>query len=130
LFKLPYQINLSFIGEYGSGLPYTPSNVNLVGGGFENSARRPQQMNVDMRVTKSFTMAGRELTFSANVYNLLDIRNEVNVYTDTGRSGYSLIQTYTAEDPNWNYNSLEEYMNRPSYYSSPRQIRIGVSTSL
>lgn len=130
LFKLPYKINLSFIGEYGSGLPYTPTNPDLVGGGFENSARRPQQMNVDMRVTKTVLVAGREVSFSANVYNLLDIRNEVTVYTDTGRSGYSLIPTYTSEDPNWTYNSLEEYLNRPSYYSSPRQIRIGISTSL
>jgi len=130
LFKLPYKINLSFIGEYGSGLPYTPTNPDLVGGGFENSARRPQQMNVDMRLTKTVMLASRELSFSANVYNLLDIRNEVTVYTDTGRSGYSLIPTYTSEDPNWSYNTLAEYLNRPSYYSSPRQIRIGVSTSL
>jgi len=130
LFKLPYKINLSFIGEYGSGLPYTPTNPALVGGGFENSARRPQQMNVDMRLTKTILVAGREIAFSANVYNLLDIRNEVSVYSDTGRSGYSLIPTYTSEDPNWQYNTLEEYLYRPSYYSSPRQIRIGVSTSL
>jgi outer membrane receptor protein involved in Fe transport len=130
LFKLPYKVNLSFIGEYGSGLPYTPANTNLVGGGFENSARRPRQFNLDMRITKSFVFAGRELSFSANVYNLLDIRNEVTVYSDTGRSGYSLIPTYTTQDPNWRYNSLEEYLYRPGNYSSPRQIRVGISTSL
>lgn len=130
LFKLPYKVNVSFIGEYGSGLPYTPTNPSLVGGGFENSARRPQQVNLDMRLTKSMVFAGREISLSANVYNLLDIRNEVSVYTDTGRSGYSLIPTFTSEDPNWNYNTLAEYLNRPGNYSSPRQIRIGISTSL
>ncbi len=130
LFKLPYHMNLSFIGEFGSGLPYTPTNPSLVGGGFENSARRPQQLNMDMRFTKSIDLVGREISFSVNVYNLLDIRNEVTVYTDTGRSGYSLIPTYTSDDPNWSYNSIAEYLNRPNYYSSPRQIRMGVSTSL
>ncbi|MCF6239075.1 MAG: TonB-dependent receptor, partial [Candidatus Marinimicrobia bacterium] len=130
LFKLPYQVNLSFIGEYGSGLPYTPTNPSLVGGGFENSARRPQKMNVDMRIMKTLNFAGRVVSFSANVYNLLDIRNEVSVYTDTGRSGYSLIPTYTIDDPNWEYNTLSEYLYRPGYYSAPRQIRIGISTAL
>ncbi|NQV15154.1 TonB-dependent receptor [bacterium] len=130
LFRLPYKINLSFIGEYGSGLPYTPETPNLEGGSFENSGRRPQNVNVDMRLTKSISVMGREISFTANVYNLLDIRNEVVVFSDTGRSGYSLIPTYTSEDPNWDYNTLEEYLNRPGYYSSPRQIRIGISTSL
>jgi len=130
LFKLPYQVNLSFIGEYGSGLPYTPSNPSLDGGSFENSARRPQSINVDMQLSKTMELVGREISFTANIYNLLDIRNEVSVFTDTGRSGYSLIPTYTAEDPNWEFNNLEEYLNRPSYFSSPRQIRVGISTSL
>ena len=130
LFKLPYHVNLSFIGEYGSGLPYTPSSPSLEGGSFENSARRPQQINLDMRLSKTLQLIGREISITANVYNVLDIRNEVSVYSDTGRSGYSLIPTYTAEDPNWDYNNLSEYLNRPGYYSSPRQIRIGFSTSL
>lgn len=130
LFRLPFKVNLSFIGEYGSGLPYTPTSLNLVGGSFENSGRRPTSINVDMRITKKFALMGREIGLTANVYNLLDIRNEVAVYSDTGRSGYSLIPTYTTQDPGWNYNTLEEYLNRPSYYSSPRQIRIGISTSL
>ena len=83
-----------------------------------------------MRLSKTLQLIGREISITANVYNVLDIRNEVSVYSDTGRSGYSLIPTYTAEDPNWDYNNLSEYLNRPGYYSSPRQIRIGFSTSL
>ena len=130
LFRLPYNVNLSFIGEYGSGLPYTPTSPTLEGGSFENSGRRPQTMNVDMRISKSVELMGRKISLMANVYNLLDIRNEIRVFSDTGRSGYSLIPIYTSEDPNWDYNTLSEYLYRPSYYSSPRQIRIGISTSL
>ena len=130
LFRLPYKVNLSFIGEYGSGLPYTPDTPNLEGGSFENSGRRPTSMNVDMRISKTIQFLGRDIGFTANIYNLLDIRNEVTVYSDTGRSGYSLIPIYTTQDPGWNYNTIEEYLNRPGYYSSPRQIRIGISTSL
>lgn len=130
LFRLPYKVNLSFIGEYGSGLPYTPDNPNLDGGSFENSGRRPSTVNVDMRISKAFEIIGRRVNFTANVYNLLDIRNEISVFSDTGRSGYSLIPTYTTQDPAWTYNTIEEYLDRPGYYSSPRQIRIGISTSL
>ncbi|MCF7841929.1 MAG: TonB-dependent receptor [Lentisphaeria bacterium] len=125
-FGLPYDFNTSFIGSYGSGLPYTPSFAGERTS-FENSERRPAQVNVDMRVTKSFRMIGTQWTFNLNVYNVLDRRNEVVVYSDTGRSGYSLIPTYTPEDQG--VNSLSDYLYRPDYYSAPRQIRIGLSAA-
>lgn len=128
LFKLPYDIVMSFVGEFGSGFPYTPNIPNL-GATFENSARKPATFNVDARASKTFTLAGREIAATLNVYNLLDIRNEITVYGDTGSSEYSLIPTYTAEDTNWQYNTLGEYLYRPGYFSSPRQIRLGISTS-
>ncbi len=128
LFKLPYNIVASFIGGFGSGLPYTPSVPNL-GTTFENSARKPPTFNVDARFSKTFDLYGREIAATMNIYNLFDIRNEVSVYGDTGSATYSLIPTYTSEDLSWGVNTLGEYLYRPGYFSSPRQIRIGISTS-
>ena len=87
LIKLPFAVNVSFVGEYGSGLPYTPNSPTLEGGAFENSARRPQTMNLDMHFSKLIELGKRKINLTANVYNLLDIRNEIMMYDDTGRSG-------------------------------------------
>ena len=65
-----------------------------------------------------------------NVYNLFDIRNELTVYSDTGRATYSLVRTYTPQYTGPGFNSLDEYQVRPDYYSAPRQIKIGFSLSL
>jgi len=53
----------------------------------------------------------------------------LTVYGDTGRSSYSLIPTYTPQYSGPALNSLDEYLIVPSYYSSPRQIRIGLGIS-
>ncbi len=124
--KLPFDITASFIGSYGSGLPYTPS-FSGTRTSFENSERKPAQMNMDLRMSKSFMFFATRWTLNMNIYNLFDRRNEVVVYTDTGRSEYSLIPTYTQE--NQTYNALSEYLYRPDYYSAPRQVRIGLSAS-
>jgi len=53
------------------------------------------------------------------------IENEEEVYNDTGRATYSLIPNYTGEvlGPN----TLSEYLYRPYYFSSPREIRLGAA---
>jgi outer membrane receptor protein involved in Fe transport len=118
---------ISFIGQYGSGLPYTPA---LAGTrlSFENSERKPAQFNVDFRSHWSMAIGGFNLRFQVNVYNLFDIRNERLVYSDTGRATYSLVPTYLPEEQK--YNTLSEYLTRPDYFSPPRQIKIGCSVVL
>lgn len=128
MFMLPFDIYTSFICEYGSGFPYTPTVPNL-GTTFENSDRKPATFNVDARLSKTMVFDGWELAFTMNIYNLLDIRNELSVYGDTGSAEYSLIPTYTPEYSGWAYNTLAEYLYRPGYFSAPRQIRIGLSTT-
>ena len=76
-----------------------------------------------------FQISGIKMSLSMNVYNLFDFRNELTVFSDTGRSTYSLVPTYTPQYSGPAYNSLDEYLIRPDYYSSPRQIKIGLSVS-
>ena len=65
-----------------------------------------------------------------NVYNLFDIRNELTVYNDTGRSSYTLLSTYTPQISGPGFNTLDQYLTRPDFYSSPRQVKIGFSISM
>jgi hypothetical protein len=61
------------------------------------------------------------------VFNLLDIKNEREVFASTGRAGYSLdVVRYSGLRPR-GVNTLEEYYIRPDFYSPPRQIQLGFS---
>ena len=115
---------ISFVGQYGSGLPYTPTYRGLRTS-FENSERKPPSWNVDLRSHYDFTFNRLRLSLYLLVYNLFDHLNENYVYTDTGRATYTLISTY--EGRVYGPNTLEEYLLRPDYFSPPREIRLGLS---
>jgi len=116
---------VSFNGQFGSGLPYTPSSLSGDRIAFENSERKPARISVDMRAHYKIQLSDRtELTLLCNVYNLFDRRNENFVYTSTGRAGYDLESQ--SQQTRQNFNTLEEYLTRPDYYSSPREIKFGI----
>lgn len=122
---IPGNYIISAIGKYGTGLPYTPSIQNQRTG-LENSDRRPSFFNVDLFITKYFNVWNSQLSIFARVYNLFDTANEVDIFTDTGRAGYSLEVTRSQEPPR-GVNSIEEYYTRPDYFSAPRSIQLGLS---
>jgi hypothetical protein len=115
----------SLIGRLGSGLPYTPALQNQRTG-LENSDTRPAVFNIDLYLTKYLMMMGRGLSLFLKVYNLFDTANEVNVFTDTGRAGYTLDLTRSQAQPR-GVNTLQEYFTRPDFYSAPRQVILGAS---
>ncbi|MBU1098402.1 MAG: TonB-dependent receptor [Bacteroidetes bacterium] len=117
----------SFIGRLGSGLPYTPSIQNQRTG-LENSDNRPAMFNVDLFVTKYILLFGTKVSVFAKIYNVFDIKNEQEVFGDTGRAGYTLELTRDQQRPR-GVNTIEEYYRRPDYYSAPRQIQIGAAFS-
>lgn len=117
----------SFIARLGSGLPYTPSFQNQRTG-LENSDSRPMFFNADLYLTKYVNLFGYAFSVFLKVYNVFDNPAEINVFTDTGRAGYSLELTRAQQAPR-GANSLQEYFTRPDFYSSPRQVVIGTSLS-
>jgi hypothetical protein len=122
---------VSFVINYGSGFPYTTTNTSGQRTSFENNGRKPATYNMDMRSYYNFSIS-KSIQVSAhiNVYNIFDIKNELTVYSDTGRSTYSLTPTYTPQYSGPMLNNLNEYLVVPTYYSPPRQIKIGLSFSL
>jgi len=121
---------LSFVFNYGSGFPYTTQFADTRTA-FENNALKPATYNMDMRGYYNFVLF-KDFMVSThiNIYNLFDTRNELTVYNDTGRSTYSLVPNYTPQFSGPQLNSLDQYLVRPNYYSTPRQIKIGVSVSI
>jgi outer membrane receptor protein involved in Fe transport len=122
---IPGDFIASFISRLGSGLPYTPSLQNQRTG-LENSDNRPGIFNVDLYLTKYFNLFNQQVSIFMKVYNLFDTANELQIFSDTGRAGYTLELT-RAQEPPKGLNSLQEFFTRPDFYSSPRQIIIGAS---
>lgn len=121
---IPGDFNLGIIAKYESGFPYTPE-LQSIQKSSENSARMPPKTNVDLQFNKDFIIGKSILSFFVRVFNLFDTRNELDVYRDTGRAGYSLISRYTPQYQG--PNTLNEFLNRPDFYSEPRRILIGLS---
>ena len=63
-----------------------------------------------------------------NVYNLLDTRDAVAVYSDTGSPDYTT--NITPERVPYNakrIGTVESYVLRPDWYTAPREIQCGLS---
>ncbi len=124
-------MGISMINRFETGRPYTP-RVQGQRNAQENSGRKPYHFTTDLNMYKYFKIGNSTLKFVVKVYNLFDRKNENYVHDDTGRANSSLVPTYAGKNvmehqDNPAVHSLDEYLYRPTYYSNPRQILLGVS---
>ncbi|MGE5812035.1 MAG: TonB-dependent receptor plug domain-containing protein, partial [Ignavibacteria bacterium] len=118
----------SLIARYGSGLPYTPTPNGLRTTTFpENSEKKPTTFNVDLQAYYRLKLMDIDLTLILNVFNLFDKRNEIQVYSESGRAGYTVIPG--REDIPVVVSTLDDYLTRPDFYSAPRLIKLGLQIS-
>lgn len=122
---IPGDFIISAIGRWGTGLPYTPA-IQDQRTGLENSDNRPSIFNVDLYMTKYFDILNQQFSLFLKIYNLFDTANEIEIFTDTGRAGYTLELTRGNQRPR-GVNTLKEFFSRPDYYSAPRQVILGAS---
>ncbi len=122
---------LSLISQFGSGYPYTPSinkastqgiNTSLVN--LTNSRRKPLTFHVDMNFIYKLNLLSVKTEFFIKVFNLFNRRNELTVYSDTGRANSTL--TITSIEQYGRPNTVSEYYNHREWYSAPRQVQIGL----
>jgi outer membrane receptor protein involved in Fe transport len=121
----PGDWNVGAIMQFGAGFPYTEDIRVSNGIRFENGGKKPTTMNLDLRAEKTFEWEGVSLTAFALIYNVLDIKNENYVDAASGRANVDLF-TYLA-GTRYALNTIEQYVNNPGNFSTPRQIRLGVT---
>ena len=94
----------------------------------KNSRRRMDQFTADLRAFKNFRVGGMTLGLFVKVFNLFDIRNEADVYGQTGRATASDAQLQIAglSDAINRVNTTAEFTVRPDFYTEPREIQMGV----
>jgi outer membrane receptor for ferrienterochelin and colicin len=122
---------VSLLARYGTGLPYTPSITQftaqrgLTSGFQRNTRRRPGQFNLDVKIHKSFELAGLNLTAFLRVFNVLDAKIINDVYTDTGDANFTTEGQNVGDDPS-RPNTVDAFLLRPWYYAPPRLIQLGI----
>ena len=118
----PGSWGMSLVGRLGSGFPYTPRLQNA-SSSFVNSERKPTQHTFDLKMHKDLELVGAKYSVFIKLFNILDRKNEVLVYSDTGRAGYTIRPRTSVKG----VNTLDDFRNRPDFYSEPRRIILGAS---
>ena len=134
--------NVSMIYSMLTGTPYTPSvpydSYPVIY--LQNSASRPFQWNIDLKVEKFFRIGKTNLSVFVQVDNLFDTQNEVYVWANSGRTLYNADE----ERNSVNFNdirarilrgdagmipmsAIDNYYKRAEWLSEPRHIRVGLS---
>ena len=119
---------MGLVGQYGSGLPYTPDQSINISKLLTNSETKPGYFSVNLNAYKMVNYAGFGFKFSLRIHNLLDRLNEQGVYNDSGTANYTWQEyNYSESGAPTIVNSLEEYYRNPGYYSEPCRIELGVA---
>jgi outer membrane receptor protein involved in Fe transport len=106
---------ISIIMQIGSGLPYTPTDPDRsLRIAFENSERKPVTFNMDVMTHYDFYFGKIRSSIFLKIYNIFDIKNEIDVFTDTGRASFTHALNYQLGD------------RRPDFYSAPRLVLAGI----
>ncbi|MBN2008876.1 TonB-dependent receptor [candidate division KSB1 bacterium] len=118
----------SLIGQYGSGLPYTPRAVQDISTLLTNSEWKPSSFNVDLRAYKDIPTAVGNINLFVRIFNLFDNLNQINVYDDTGKAGFTLDEAEArSSNPNELVNTIDDWFTNPTFYAEPRRIEVGCS---
>ncbi|MFO7767970.1 MAG: TonB-dependent receptor [bacterium] len=104
----------NLIFQAASGRPYTPTTKERR---LErNSGRRPWTYRWDLRLYRDFETFGLRYSLFADIRNLFDRRNVVQVYSRTGK----------ADDPGPGATGYTDSYDRWHYYGTPRTINLGL----
>jgi len=138
-------VDLNVLYNIGSGTPYTPTEVydeptlaavSSVPSGPLNSRYGPWTQSVDLKATKSFKMAGLDMSAYLWLLNAFDEKNAVQVYTSTG-SPFTTSYLNTAAGQAAKQDLSNKYgldasqayaaaLQNPSLFTNPRMIRFGL----
>ncbi len=108
--------NVNLLFSYGSGLPFTLTDVRGEPIGEVYSNRKPWTGSLDLRASKDFSIGATTLTFYVYATNLLDKQNIYSVYSDTG-----------LPDETGNTNASLEGKHNPDWYGPRRNIKVGLA---
>jgi hypothetical protein len=116
----------SSVIQYGSGFPYTPRATTDITALLTNSQLKPSFFDIDVQGFYVLPVSEIKIIAFLRIFNILDIRNETNVFVDTGRAGFTTDENVAlATNPKQYVNSVDQWFRIPTHYSEPRRIEFG-----
>jgi outer membrane receptor protein involved in Fe transport len=125
---------ISLLARYGTGLPYSPTTTQytaltgISSGLIKNSRRIPSQFTLDLKIDKTFNLSGLDINAFLRVFNLLDNRDALKVFGDTGQPNFTTEIQNLGENTQ-RPNTPEEYVKYPDHYGEPRNVQVGFEIS-
>ncbi|NOY77668.1 MAG: TonB-dependent receptor [Calditrichaeota bacterium] len=128
-------MNISAIGQIGSGLPYTPAtldpSIELPGGLWDNQGRKPTRWNVDMMFSQAFHFGNLRVMAMVRAFNVFNHLNENRVHSVTGHAGPDAYLPEVGKKRYYRLKYLGEFTKNeadydPSWYSRPRLVQFGL----
>jgi hypothetical protein len=94
-----------------------------------NSEFKQSTVNVDLKAYKDFFLGETvRLSIFARINNVFDIKNQVNVYNDSGTADFTLDEYLrNRQGLPAIVNTVDEYYTNPTFYSEPRRVELGAS---
>jgi len=132
---------ISLNSRLGSGYPYTPTVTSASRQGANvsvqpetNSRRISPTYEFDLKFQRTMKILRMDLILYMDIYNLFDTRNEIYVWSSTGRSDSSIEELQADETSraylaNQRINTVEEYFKHAEWYYAPRKVNIGIKIS-
>lgn len=148
--RIPFMnhVGANMLFRFGSGMPYTPTktytavfgaiSAHPIGG--LNSANMPWTYNMDLKLDKTFRVAGVDVGAFLWITNVLNTTNVLDVYSASGMPDNDSWLTETSGE-NWLNNEAlggaehgERMYNgklaNPYNFDIPRQVRFGIRVDL
>ena len=111
--ELPFDAAVNFIGNYSSGLPYTPNPRAPIKPDI-NSKRYPATYNVDALISKRSRIAGLTYTLFVDIRNVFNTKNLDDILDAVTYDRYGIPLS-------------SQKHSHPLSWSSPRLVMMGVS---
>ena len=118
---------VNVLQKFQTGNPYTPDTsipsrvgINASTDVLTNSLVRPSNLTFDVNAYKDFTYRGQTLRGFLNIYNLLDAKNPIYVYGDSGQPESPLLFPARFD---------KGFYTNPTFYSEPRRVQFGIQLS-
>lgn len=122
---------ITIMGFYDSGTPYTfspqlESTLSLINL-YQNNDYMPSTNTVDVNAYYAFDLyEDMRARLFLKIYNLLDRKNAVWVYGDTGQPYTTVVRESQLAQHRSNFNDYYDRVENPTAYSAPREIKLGL----
>ncbi len=121
---------INTVGNFGSGLPYTPIMTSDISTTLNNSQVKPYTLRFDMNAYYVTNLLGYEQRWFVRVKNLFDRLNITEVYPRSGEAGFTPEQARVeALELLEVVNTVDDWFTNETYYSEPRRVEVGVTIS-